>query len=117
MIEYEPASFYTSYFNNHPDFVVREDFVENANSYVGVVEVCDTVHELVLVVIIPRQFPHQGLTFLTNSISGYPHLIPVSDISVFPVGSGEHFDELRKNTVYWFCLKQRKSNLRLKLQG
>ena len=104
MIEYEPASFYTSYFNNHPDFVVREDFVENANSYVGVVEVCDTVHELVLVVIIPRQFPHQGLTFLTNSISGYPHLIPVSDISVFPVGSGEHFDELRKNTVYWFCL-------------
>lgn len=104
MIEYKPASFYTSYFNNHPDFVVREDFVENANSYVGVVEVCDTVHELILVVTIPRQFPHQGLTFLTNSISGYPHLIPVSDISVFPVGSGEHFDELRKNTVYWFCL-------------
>lgn len=93
MFEYKPASFYTSYFKNHPAFTVKEEFQESKeedekNLYVGYVEVLDTIHELVLRVEIPQNFPHQHLVFRTSSISGYPHLIPNG----------------KKKYGAWFCL-------------
>lgn len=93
MFEYKPASFYTSYFKNHPAFTVKEEFQvskekDEKNLYVGYVEVLDTIHELVLRVEIPQNFPHQHLVFRTSSISGYPHLIPNG----------------KKKYGAWFCL-------------
>ena len=80
MFEYKDASFYTSFFKNHPDFNVLEEFKESEdkeekNLFVGYVEVLNTVHPLQLRVEIPKVFPHQKLTFRTKSLSGYPHLI------------------------------------------
>ena len=98
MFEYKEASFYTSYFKNHPDFELVEEFKEledqeEKNNYVGSVEVLGTIHPLLLRVEIPKSFPHQKLTFRTKSISGYPHLIHQSP-SIDPnVDKGD-----------WFCL-------------
>ena len=105
MFECKPASFYTSYFNDHPDFVVKEDFIESKNThlYVGVVEVRGAVHELILGVTIPKSFPHQKLSFYTNSISGYSHLILV-DSNMLPFTEGVFFDRLKSSKAYWFCL-------------
>lgn len=80
MFNYKDASFYTSYFNEHPLFKLTEEFKESEdkedeNFYVGYVEVLDTIHPLVLRVEIPKSFPHQHLVFRTKSLSGYPHLI------------------------------------------
>lgn len=93
MFEYKDAIYFTSYFNEHPDFKVIEEFKESdgdeeKNLYVGFVEVLNTVHPLQLRVEIPKAFPHQKLTFRTKSLSGYPHLIHTGKI--------EHGD--------WFCL-------------
>ena len=98
MFEYKEASFYTSYFKNHPDFELVEEFKEledqgEKNNYVGIIEVLDTIHPLLLRVEIPKSFSHQKLTFRTKSISGYPHLIHQSP-SIDPnVDKGD-----------WFCL-------------
>ena len=80
MFDYKETSFYTSFFQNHPDFRVIEEFKESEdkkekNFYVGRVEVLDTIHPLELRVEIPNSFPHQKLTFRTKSLFGYPHLI------------------------------------------
>lgn len=80
MFEYKDASFYTSYFNEHPLFKLTEEFKESEdeeekNLYVGYVEVLNTIYPLVLRVEIPISFPHQHLVFRTKSLSGYPHLI------------------------------------------
>lgn len=98
MFEYKDASFYTSFFQNHPDFSVIEEFKESEdkeekNCYVGRVEVLNTVHPLELRVEIPKSFPHQKLTFRTKSLFGYPHLIhnPRRDSKAEKYGS-------------WFCL-------------
>lgn len=93
MFEYKDAAFFTSYFNEHPEFNVIEEFKESdekeeKNLYVGYVEVLNTVHPLQLRVEIPKAFPHQKLTFRTKSLSGYPHLIHTGKI--------QHGD--------WFCL-------------
>jgi hypothetical protein len=98
MFDYKEASFYTSFFQNHPDFRVIEEFKESEdkeekNFYVGRVEVLDTIHPLELRVEIPNSFPHQKLTFRTKSLFGYPHLIynPRRDPKAEKYGS-------------WFCL-------------
>lgn len=98
MFEYKDASFYTSFFQNHPDFSVIEEFKESEdkeekNCYVGRVEVLNTVHPLELRVEIPKSFPHQKLMFRTKSLLGYPHLIfnPRKDQKAEKYGS-------------WFCL-------------
>lgn len=80
MFEYKDASFYTSYFNGLKDFRLIDEFKksedkEEKNLYVGMVEVLNTIHPLVLRVEVPFSFPHMKLTFRTKSISGYPHLI------------------------------------------
>lgn len=80
MFEYKDASFFTSYFQNHPDFKIIEEFKESddeneKNLYVGLIEMKNTIHPLVLRVEIPFTFPHTKLTFRTKSLSGYPHLI------------------------------------------
>lgn len=80
MFDYKPASFYTSFFREHPGFIVKEEFQESKDEedkdlYVGYVEVLNTIHPLVLRVEIPKSFPHQHLVFRTKSLSGYPHLI------------------------------------------
>ena len=80
MFDYKPASFYTSFFTNHPSFAVKEEFKKSKdereeNLYVGYVEVLNTIHELILRVEIPKSFPYQHLIFRTQSLSGYPHLI------------------------------------------
>ena len=80
MFDYKDASFYTSYFSEHPLFKLTEEFKEtedeeDKNLYVGYVEVLDTIHPLILRVEIPKSFPHQHLVFRTKSLSGYPHLI------------------------------------------
>lgn len=80
MFDYKEASFYTAFFQNHPDFKIIEEFKESEdeeekNCYVGRIEVLNTIHPLELRVEIPNSFPHQKLTFRTKSLFGYPHLI------------------------------------------
>lgn len=98
MFNYKEASFYTSFFRNHQDFRVIEEFKESEdeeekNCYVGRVEVLNTIHPLELRVEIPNSFPHQKLTFRTKSLFGYPHLIynPRRDPKAEKYGG-------------WFCL-------------
>lgn len=80
MLDYKDASFFTSFFQNHLDFNLVEEFKESddkeeKNLYVGLVEVKNTIHPLIIRVEIPFTFPHSKLIFRTKSISGYPHLI------------------------------------------
>lgn len=98
MFDYKEASFYTSYFQNHPDFRVIEVFKESEdkeekNTYVGRIEVLNTIHPLELRVEIPKAFPHKKLEFRTKSLFGYPHLIhnPRRDPKAEKYGG-------------WFCL-------------
>lgn len=98
MFDYKEASFYTSFFQNHPDFSVIEEFKESEdkeekNCYVGRIEVLNTIHPLELRVEIPMSFPHQKLMFRTKSLFGYPHLIynPRRDSKAEKYGG-------------WFCL-------------
>lgn len=83
--EYKSADFYTQYFDNLPDFKVLEHFQlstdkEEKNTFIGKVEVLNTIHPLELRVEIPVSFPHHKLTFRTKSLSGYPHLIHTGKI-------------------------------------
>ena len=85
MFDYKEASFYTSYFQNHPDFRVIDEFKESEdeeekNCYVGRIEVLNTIHPLIVHVEIPFTFPHNKLVFRTKSLSGYPHLIHTGKI-------------------------------------
>lgn len=85
MFEYKEASFYTSYFYGLKEFKLIDEFKKSEdegeeNLYVGMVEVLNTIHPLVLRVEIPFSFPHMQLTFRTKSISGYPHLIHTGKI-------------------------------------
>lgn len=98
MFDYKEASFYTAFFQNHPDFKIIEEFKESEdeeekNCYVGRIEVLNTIHPLELRVEIPNSFPHQKLTFRTKSLFGYPHLIynPRRDPKADKYGG-------------WFCL-------------
>lgn len=80
MFEYKSAEFFSTYFKNHPDFKLLEDFCKSKEKdedhlYIGSVEVIGTIYPLVLRVEIPVTFPHHKLTFRTKSLSGYPHLI------------------------------------------
>ena len=93
MFEYQEATFYTEYFKKNDAFSVIEEFKvsedkEEKNLYIGIVEVLNTIHPLILRVEIPFTFPHNKLVFRTKSLSGYPHLIHTGKI--------EHGD--------WFCL-------------
>lgn len=85
MFDYKDASFFTSFFQGHPDFNLVKEFKESddkgeKNLYVGLVEVKNTIHPLVLRVEIPFTFPHSKLIFRTKSLSGYPHLIHTGKI-------------------------------------
>jgi hypothetical protein len=98
MFDYKETSFYTSFFQNHPDFRVIDEFkesedMEERNCYVGRIEVLNTIHPLELRVEIPKSFPHKKLTFRTKSLFGYPHLIykPWRDPKAKKYGG-------------WFCL-------------
>jgi hypothetical protein len=93
MFDYKNAEFFSEYFEKSSDFKVISSFVlskepEETNLFVGVVEVLNTIHPLVLRVEIPITFPHNKLTFRTKSLSGYPHLIHTGKI----------------NQGDWFCL-------------
>ena len=88
---YKSAEFYTQYFDNLPDFKVLEHFhlsKDEKNTFIGKVEVLNTIHPLELRVEIPISFPHHKLIFRTKSLSGYPHLIHT--------GRTQYGD--------WFCL-------------
>ncbi|MBD5372201.1 MAG: ThiF family adenylyltransferase [Bacteroides sp.] len=90
---YKSAEFYTQYFDNLPDFKVLEHFQlskdeDEKNTFIGKVEVLNTIHPLELRVEIPISFPHHKLIFRTKSLSGYPHLIHT--------GRTQYGD--------WFCL-------------
>lgn len=85
MIEYKNAEFYTEFFNNCDGFKVIEDFKtsedrDEKNLYVGVVEVLNTIHPLIVRVEIPFAFPYNKLVFRTKSLGGYPHLIHTGKI-------------------------------------
>lgn len=85
MFDYKDAKFYTEYFSSLNGFVVIEEFKisedkDEKNLYVGIVEVLNTIHPLVIRVEIPFSFPHNKLVFRTKSLSGYPHLIHTGKI-------------------------------------
>lgn len=85
MIEYKEAEFYSEYFNKCKGFKLLEKFKpsddeDEKNLYIGIVEVLNTIHPLVLRVEIPFTFPHNKLVFRTKSLSGYPHLIHTGKI-------------------------------------
>lgn len=93
MIEYKKAEFYSEYFNKCEGLKLLEEFKQSVdedekNLYIGVVEVLNTIHPLILRVEIPFSFPHNKLVFRTKSLSGYPHLIHT--------GKTKYGD--------WFCL-------------
>lgn len=93
MIEYKNAEFYSEYFVKCEGFKLLEEFKpsndeEEKNLFIGVVEVLNTIHPLILRVEIPFTFPHNKLVFRTESLSGYPHLIHT--------GKTKYGD--------WFCL-------------
>lgn len=78
MFEYKDSTYYTSYFQNLEGFKLIDEFKQSQdenNLYVGVIEVLDTIHPLVIRVEIPVSFPHMRLLFRTKSLRGYPHLI------------------------------------------
>lgn len=80
MFDYKDASYFSDFFKNHPDFELIEEFKasenrDEKNLYVGMIEMLNTFHPLILRVEIPFTFPHNKLTFRTKSLSGYPHLI------------------------------------------
>lgn len=78
MFEYKDSTYYTSYFQSLEGFKLIDEFKQSQdekNLYVGVIEVLDTIHPLVIRVEIPVSFPHMRLLFRTKSLRGYPHLI------------------------------------------
>lgn len=85
MVEYKDALFFTEFFKSHKEFQVIEEFKvsedkDEKNLYIGIIEVLDTIHPLILRVEIPFTFPHNKLVFRTKSLSGYPHLIHTGKI-------------------------------------
>lgn len=93
MFDYRDAKFYSEYFSSLEGFSLLEEFKvsedkNEENLYVGIVEVLNTIHPLVLRVEIPFTFPHNKLFFRTKSLSGYPHLIHTGKV----------------NYGDWFCL-------------
>lgn len=85
MVEYKDAEFYSEYFSKCEGFNLLEEFKPSDDQdekklYVGMVEVLNTIHPLVLRVEIPFTFPHNKLVFRTQSLSGYPHLIHTGKI-------------------------------------
>lgn len=97
MFEYKKVDFFTKFFQNHPDFNVKEEFSEKTEKrggkkYIsGKIEVKDTIHPILLEIEIPLEFPHKKLRFWTKSLFGYPHLIP-------DLKRGE------ESRGSWFCL-------------
>ena len=76
MFDYKDAPFFTSYFTNHPDFRVIEEFKESEDKeeqdcYVGRIEVLNTIHPLEIRVEIPKSFPHKKLVFDIQSKTGF----------------------------------------------
>ena len=92
MFEYKDAQFYNDYFNHLEDFKLAKPFTEEVKKkqkyYVGEIEATDSIHPLVLRAEIPVTFPHHHMMFYTQSLYGYPHLIPCLDEKKFS----------------WFCL-------------
>ena len=92
MFEYKDAQFYNDYFNHLEDFKLAKPFTEEVKReqkyYVGEIEATDSIHPLVLRAEIPVTFPHHHMMFYTQSLYGYPHLIPC----------------LNKKKTSWFCL-------------
>ena len=92
MFEYKDAQFYNDYFNHLDDCQLVKPFTEEIKKeqkyYVGELEVVDSIHPLLLRAEIPVTFPHHHMMFYTQSLYGYPHLIPCLD---------------EKDTS-WFCL-------------
>ena len=85
MIEYKEAEYYSEYFRKCEGFKLLEEFKPSDDKdekclYIGMVEVMNTIHPLVLRVEIPFTFPHNKLVFRTKSLSGYPHLIHTGKI-------------------------------------
>lgn len=92
MFEYKSISFFNEYFSSLPDFKLSQEFIQeekgdNKNLFIGIMESVNTVHPMSIKIEIPTTFPHSKLLFWTESLRGYPHLIP---------------DEKRKDS--WFCL-------------
>lgn len=92
MFEYKSILFFNEYFSSLPDFKLSQEFIqeekgENKNLFIGIMESVNTVHPMSIKIEIPTTFPHCKLLFWTESLRGYPHLIP---------------DEKRKDS--WFCL-------------
>ena len=91
MFEYKDEGFYNAWFGRVESFSLVEPFSKEKTEtdspvYIGVIEAKDTPHPLRIRVEIPVTFPHNKLTFFTESLYGYPHLI--------------HRDKKES----WFCL-------------
>lgn len=90
MFEYKTPTFYNDYFSSLSDFKLNQKFVEddkNKKLYIGKIETVNTVYSISITVEIPTTFPHSKLTFWTDSLRGYPHLIMN-----------------RQREASWFCL-------------
>ena len=79
MFEYKTLSFYNDYFSSLSDFKLSQEFVkeddEEKKLYIGKIKTVNTVHPISITIEIPTTFPHSKLTFWTDSLRGYPHLI------------------------------------------
>jgi hypothetical protein len=97
MSQYWKEKQFDTYFSQLENFELIEPFSLKKNPYTGIedemifqgcIKAKNTIHPLEISVEIPQNFPHHKLTFWTNSLRGYPHLIYESP------GSKEG----------WFCL-------------
>lgn len=76
MFEYKDEQYFNSFFTNLDDFKLVKKFVAKGDKFFGEIEAVNAVHPLFIQVEIPKMFPHKKLMFYTNSLFGYPHLIP-----------------------------------------
>lgn len=76
--DYKKPEFFSEYCRKLDSFKLTEDFKEDSEddtSYTGTIEAINTLHPLVITIVIPKTFPHHKLLFWTSSLQGYPHLI------------------------------------------
>lgn len=96
MEKYEPLSFYDNYFKQVEGIKLVHGFEEKKTKdgnifFVGKFSVDNAIHKIVIEAEIPVTFPHKKLTFYTDSLYGYPHLIP-------------EYTQPKEGFRSWFCL-------------
>jgi hypothetical protein len=88
----ESTTFYNEYFGKLADFHMLSPFNEKDDVFSAFIEAIGLLYPITIQVDIPKGFPYRKLIFTTDSLYGYPHLIPCQN------------QEESKPMRSWFCL-------------